>query len=195
MTMRLTRVVLATGNPHKVEELRAILAPVAPDLEIVGYDGPSPIEDGDTFIANALIKAQAAADATGLPSIADDSGISVDALHGAPGIHSARYSGTGSDVDNRELLLHRLHGVTDRAAHFTCAAVLVAPGRMPIVRQAEWPGRVLLEADGDGGFGYDPVFQPDGVDGSAATLTADQKNAVSHRGQAFRALIAAIAGD
>lgn len=193
MSARITRVVLATGNPHKVDELRAVLGPVAPWLEIVGYDGPSPVEDGDTFVANALIKARSAATATGLPAIADDSGISVDALDGAPGIHSARFAGTGSDEDNRRLLLARLQGIDDRAAHFTCAAVLVESGHEPVVREALWPGRILHTERGAGGFGYDPIFQPLGLDGSAADLTAEQKNAISHRGRAFRALAAAMA--
>jgi XTP/dITP diphosphohydrolase len=190
--MRLDRVVLATGNPHKVTELRAILEPLLPGITVEAYGGPSPVEDGDTFVANALIKARAAADRTGLPAVADDSGISVAALGGAPGIHSARYAGSGRDDDNRALLLERLQGVTERRAEFVCAAVLVGAGD-DLVAEARWPGRVLEAERGSGGFGYDPLFQPDGDTRSAAELSAEEKNAVSHRGQAFRRLAELIA--
>jgi XTP/dITP diphosphohydrolase len=190
--MRLERVVLATGNPHKVTELRAILEPLLPGITVEAYDGPSPVEDGDTFTANALIKARAAAERTGLPAIADDSGISVDALSGEPGIHSARYSGSGRDDDNRALLLERLRGRTDRRAHFVCAAVLVGAGD-DVVTEARWAGRVLEAERGSGGFGYDPIFEPEGQGRSAAELTAAEKNALSHRGQAFRRLAELIA--
>jgi XTP/dITP diphosphohydrolase len=191
--MRLDRVVLATGNPHKVAELRAILEPVLPGITVEAYDGPSPVEDGDSFVANALIKARAAAERTGLPAIADDSGISVDALGGAPGIDSAHYSGSRRDDENRAFLLERLRGVTDRRADFVCAAVLVGAGD-DLTVEARWPGRVLEEERGSGGFGYDPLFQPDGSDRSAAELSAAEKNAVSHRGQAFRRLAELIVG-
>jgi XTP/dITP diphosphohydrolase len=184
---RFPRIVLATGNAHKVAELRAILEPLLPGVELVPYDGPSPVEDGSTFLANALIKARAAHEATGLPALADDSGIAVTALGGAPGIHSARYAGTGRDDDNRALLLTRLAGEADRRAHFVCAAVLVADGAS-FEAVAEWPGEVLTEAEGDGGFGYDPLFRPAGEHRSAAAMTAEEKNAASHRGLAFRAL-------
>jgi XTP/dITP diphosphohydrolase len=190
--MRLDRVVLATGNPHKVTELRAILEPLLPDVAVEAYDGPSPVEDGDSFIANALIKARAAAAHTGLPAIADDSGISVDALGGAPGIHSARYSSSGRDDDNRVLLLDRLRGAIDRRADFVCAAVLVGAGD-DLVAEERWPGRVLEAERGSGGFGYDPIFQPEGLDRSAAELAAEEKNAISHRGRAFRRIAKLIA--
>jgi XTP/dITP diphosphohydrolase len=186
------QIVLGTGNAHKVAELTAILGPLLPGVEFLRYDGPSPVEDGDTFVANARIKAAAAARHTGLPAIADDSGIAVDALGGAPGIHSARYSGTGRDDDNRRLLLERLGDARDRRAQFVCAAVLVADG-LVVEREASWPGTVLPVERGEGGFGYDPIFVPDDGDGrSAAELSADEKNAVSHRAQAFRALAAEI---
>jgi XTP/dITP diphosphohydrolase len=190
--MRLERVVLATGNPHKVLELRAILEPLLPGIAVEAYEGPAAIEDGDTFVANALIKARAAAARTGLPAIADDSGIAVAALGGAPGIHSARYSGTGSDENNRALLLERLAGARDRRADFVCAAVLVGAGD-DLVAEARWPGRVLDGERGSGGFGYDPIFEPEGIGRSAAELSPEEKNAVSHRGQAFRRLAALIA--
>jgi XTP/dITP diphosphohydrolase len=184
---RFPRIVLATGNAHKVAELRAILEPLLPGVELMPYDGPSPVEDGSTFLENALIKARAAHQATGLPALADDSGIAVTALGGAPGIHSARYAGTGRDDDNRALLLTRMAEETDRRAHFVCAAVLVT-GPRSFEAVAEWPGEVLTQPEGEGGFGYDPLFQPAGEHRSAAAMTAEEKNAVSHRGMAFRAL-------
>jgi XTP/dITP diphosphohydrolase len=176
--------VLATHNPHKVDELRRILGAQLEGIELVGYDGPEPVEDGLTFGENALIKARAAAAHTGLAAIADDSGISVDALGGAPGIHSARYAGNRDDRENLELLLANLAGRTDRAAQFTCAAALVV-GDFEHVELGVWPGSVLLEPAGAGGFGYDPIFQPDGSGVSAGEMTADEKNAVSHRARAF----------
>jgi ribonuclease PH len=176
--------VLATHNPHKVDELRRILGAQLEGIELVGYDGPEPVEDGLTFGENALIKARAAAAHTGLAAIADDSGISVDALGGAPGIHSARYAGNRDDRENLELLLANLAGRTDRAAQFTCAAALVV-GDFEHVELGVWPGTVLLEPAGAGGFGYDPIFQPDGSGVSAGEMTADEKNAVSHRARAF----------
>ena len=121
------KLVLATHNPHKVEELRRILGDALDGIELVGYDGPEPVEDGDSFEANALIKARAASAFTGLPAIADDSGISVDALGGSPGIHSARYAGGRDDAANVELVLANLGDEVNRAAHFTCAAALVVP--------------------------------------------------------------------
>jgi len=184
---RFPRIVLATGNAHKVAELRAILEPLLPGVEFLPYGGPSPVEDGSTFLENALIKARAAHEATGLPALADDSGIAVTALGGAPGIHSARYAGTGRDDDNRTLLLARMAEETDRRAHFVCAAVLVTDAES-FEAVAEWPGEVLTAPAGDGGFGYDPLFRPAGEHRSAAAMTAEEKNAVSHRGTAFRAL-------
>ena len=201
----MTVFVLATHNAHKVEELRSILGERLGHHQLVGYEGPEPVEDGDTFEANTLIKARAAAVFTGLPAIADDSGICVDALDGAPGIHSARYAqllnGTPrDDGDNYRLLLTNMQGVTDRAAQFVCAAALVDVAALdsgPIhggspfehTERGTWPGSVLEAPAGRGGFGYDPVFRPDGLDVSSAELTADQKNAQSHRAIAFGLLI------
>ena len=184
----MTKLVLATHNAHKVEELRRILGPALEGIELVAYDGPEPVEDGETFEANALIKARAAAAHTGLPAIADDSGITAVALGGAPGIHSARYAGTRVDTDNTALLLANLVGAEDRSAAFVCAAAFVDRDHEEVLR-AEWAGSVLEQAAGGGGFGYDPVFQPEGLAVSAAELTADEKNAVSHRAQAFGALM------
>jgi XTP/dITP diphosphohydrolase len=187
------KLVLATHNAHKVDELRRILGPALEGIELVGYDGPEPIEDGETFEANAFIKARAAFEHTGLPAIADDSGISVDALGGAPGIHSARYAGTRDDGDNLALLIERMRGIDDRAAHFTCAAAFVDGTDGGILEERVevgiWPGQLLHEPAGGGGFGYDPIFLPDGSTVSAAELSADEKNAVSHRAIAFGRLV------
>ena len=182
------KLVLATHNEHKVTELRRILGPSLDGIDLVAYDGPEPVEDGETFEANALIKARAAAAHTGLPAIADDSGIAVAALGGAPGIHSARYAGTRSDHDNVTLLLQNLVGVTDRSAAFVCAAAFVH-GSLEHVVRGEWAGSVLERAVGPNGFGYDPVFLPEGLAVSSAELTADEKNAVSHRSMAFGTLM------
>lgn len=193
------RVVLATHNAHKVIELTRILGSQLEGFELIAYDGPEPIEDGDTFTANALIKARAAAAYTGLPSIADDSGICVDALGGAPGIHSARYAGTRSDSDNVDKLLSELGQSEDRSAQFECVAALVIPEGGPDAPAAgewsesgTWPGSVLSERAGTGGFGYDPVFKPDGHLVSSAELHPDEKNAISHRARAFGRLITVV---
>ena len=199
------QLVLATHNAHKVEELRAILGDALDGIELIGYDGPEPVEDGDSFEANALIKARAAAAFTGLPSIADDSGISVDALDGAPGIHSARYAGTRSDTDNVDLLLKNLGEDANRAAHFTCAAALVVPPPVgsvgpdaPAEPSAEfvelgiWHGSILEEPTGPNGFGYDPIFKPAGLSVSSAELRPDEKNAISHRSLAFAAIMPVV---
>ncbi len=196
----MTTFVLATHNAHKVDELRRILGERLGHHQLIGYDGPEPVEDAETFEGNALIKARAAAVFTGLPAIADDSGIAVDALGGAPGIHSARYAQllTGScrdDGDNLRLLLANLQGVVDRAAQFVCAAALVdvaavdAGSPFEHTERGTWPGSVLEAPAGGGGFGYDPIFRPDGLDVSSAQLTADEKNAQSHRAIAFGLLI------
>jgi XTP/dITP diphosphohydrolase len=185
------RVVLATHNPHKVDELRRILGTELAGLELVGYDGPEPVEDGATFEENALIKARAAAAHTGLPALADDSGICVDALGGAPGIHSARYAGTRRDDDNVDKLLADLGDAPERAAQFVCAAAFVH-GEFERVELGVWPGAVLHARAGGGGFGYDPVFRPDGSARSAAELTADEKDAISHRRRAFAAIMPAV---
>ena len=188
------QVVVATHNPHKVEELQRILAPLLPGVELVPDDGPEPVEDGDTFEANALIKARAAHERTGLPALADDSGIAVDALGGAPGIRSARYAGTRDAQDNVELLLANLAGHADRGARFVCAAAWVdADGE--VVERGEWAGTVADAPRGDGGFGYDPIFLPHDADGrAAAELAPEEKDALSHRRIAFTALAERIAG-
>jgi XTP/dITP diphosphohydrolase len=183
------QLVLATHNAHKVDELRRILGDRLDGIELIGYDGPEPVEDGETFEANALIKARAASAHTGLAAIADDSGISVDALGGAPGIHSARYAGTRVDADNVALLLENLRGVEDRGADFRCAAALVMPGGFEHTELGIWRGTVLEQPVGPNGFGYDPVFKPAGYSVSSAELTPDEKNAISHRAMAFEAIM------
>lgn len=199
--------VLATHNAKKLEELRAILAPLLPDLPaeaVVGareFGVPEPVEDGVTFAANALIKARALAAATGLPAVADDSGLCVDVLGGAPGVFSARWAGRhGDDVANLELLLAQLRDVPEvhRGAHFACAAALVTPAGEEIVVEGTLPGRLLPAPRGSGGFGYDPILLPDQQPGegparSAAELSQQEKNAISHRGKAFRALAPQVA--
>ncbi|MDR2566390.1 MAG: RdgB/HAM1 family non-canonical purine NTP pyrophosphatase [Bifidobacteriaceae bacterium] len=194
------RLVLATHNPHKVAELRAILA--AADalgpLQVVGageLNAPSPTEDGVTFAANALLKARACAAATGLPAVADDSGLCVAAMGGAPGVFSARWAGGhGDDAANLTLLLDQLRDVReeDRGAWFECAAALVLPDGRERVETGRMPGRLAREPRGTGGFGYDPILIPDGHAATSAELTPAQKNAISHRGKAFRALAPAI---
>lgn len=187
----MTTFVLATHNTHKVVELRRILGDRLGPHELVGHDGPAPVEDGDTFEANALIKARAAHAHTGLPALADDSGIVVAALGGAPGIDSAHYSGARDDAANLRLVLQNLEGAADRSATFVCAAALVDADGEHVVR-GEWPGVVLSEPAGAGGFGYDPIFRPDGETRSAAELSPAEKDADSHRARAFIALAAEL---
>ncbi|MFI7586760.1 RdgB/HAM1 family non-canonical purine NTP pyrophosphatase [Spongisporangium articulatum] len=193
------RVVLATRNAHKVGELRRILGGLdgARDLEVVGLpdDAPDVVEDGVTFAENALLKARSAATATGLPAIADDSGISVDVLGGAPGVFSARWAGThGDDAANLALLLAQLGDVPDahRGARFVCAAALALPAGPEHVVIGEMTGRLTREPFGGGGFGYDPIFVADGGRRTNAELSAEEKDAISHRGKAFRELAAQL---
>lgn len=192
MSAPITRLVVATHNAHKVAELQRILSEDLPDAVLEAYEGPEAVEDGVTFAENALIKAREAFEETGVASIADDSGIAVDALEGAPGIFSARYAGTRNDRDNLELLLQHMQGRTDRGAAFVCAAAYV-DGERELVEMGVWRGSVLEAPAGDGGFGYDPIFQPDDAPVSAAELSADEKDALSHRRRAFRALAAVLA--
>lgn len=183
------KLVLATHNQHKVEEVGAILARTVPTLELLGYDGPEPKEDGTSFLENALIKARAAFLHTGLASIADDSGIAVEILGGAPGIFSARWAGGRDNVANRQLLLSQLADVRDqdRAASFVCTIAMVSDdGEVSFT--GIWPGRVALQEQGLNGFGYDPVFIPEGFEVTAAELEPEVKNALSHRSLALSQL-------
>jgi len=191
------RVVLATRNGHKVRELHTLLKDLLEELEIeiVGMgefpDVAEVVETGVTFAENATLKAVAAAQATGLPALADDSGLAVDVLGGAPGVFSGRWAGThGQDRANLELLLGQLYDVADenRAAAFVCAAVLALPDGTVVVREGRMPGRVAREPRGDNGFGYDPVLLLDGDTRTSAELTFEEKNAISHRAKAFGAL-------
>lgn len=183
--------VLASGNLHKAEEIRATLPS---DIELIlqselGVDSAE--ETGSTFVENALIKAKHAASVTGMPAIADDSGICVEALSGAPGIFSARYAGVGaSDQDNVKKLLASLEGQDKRNAFFYCVLVCLnhADDPTPLIAEARWSGTITMTQTGEGGFGYDPVFIPQGSNKTAAELSADEKNAISHRGQALSLL-------
>lgn len=185
------QIVVATHNQHKVLELGAILGASVSHLELLSYDGPEPIEDGTTFLENALIKARAAFEHTGLPSMADDSGISVEILGGAPGIFSARWAGGRDNVQNRQLLLAQLADVQvhHRAASFVCTIALVTADS-EISFTGIWPGRVATEESGEHGFGYDPVFIPDGFEVTAAQLEPEVKNSMSHRALALEQLAA-----
>lgn len=195
----MARIVLATHNAHKVEEFAAIVAATRPDLEVEGYDGPEPVEDGVTFAENALIKARAAAAHTGLPALADDSGIAVDVLGGSPGVFSAYWAGHAKDAAaNLALLLDQLSDIADphRTARFVSTIALVTPGGDESTVEGVWPGRLARAASGAGGFGYDPIFIPDGQRGTERTVgefSATEKNAVSHRARAFRALAPLLA--
>ena len=199
--MTAPRLVFATGNAHKISELEAILAPAwqgfGPGLvaRMSDFGVDEPVEDGATFEENSLIKARHLVEATGLAAVADDSGLTVDVMGGAPGIFSARWCGRhGDDAANLDLLLAQLSDVPDehRGAAFVSAAVLVLPDGREFVERGEVRGRLLRERRGDGGFGYDPIFVPEGFEVTTAEMSADQKNAISHRGIAFRALTPAI---
>ncbi len=192
------RIVLATGNQGKVREMSQLLS--GQGLDIVPqseFDVPEADETGLTFIENAMIKARNAAHYTGLPAIADDSGIEVDALQGAPGIYSSRYAGVGAtDEQNREKLLADLQGIDEgeRSARFQCVIVYMQHENdpSPLVCQSSWEGRILFESLGSGGFGYDPVFYVPTHDCTSAELDKDEKNRISHRGQALQKLLAAL---
>ncbi|MFI0367663.1 RdgB/HAM1 family non-canonical purine NTP pyrophosphatase [Actinomadura sp. 1N219] len=192
----MTRIVLATHNKGKVAELRRILG----DLDIAGLDdfpgAPDVPETELTFEGNALLKARAIAAFTGLPAVADDSGLCVDALNGMPGVLSARWSGRlgdaagDRDAANLRLVLDQIGDVPDdqRGAAFVCAAVLVVPGGVEHCVEGRLRGTVVREPRGTGGFGYDPVFVPDGETRTTAEMAPEEKDAISHRGRAFRAL-------
>lgn len=185
------KVVLATRNPKKLAEMRRILAETAHDIEVLGLDEVAeydePAETEPSFEGNALIKARACASVTNLPSLADDSGLCVDALNGMPGVLSARWSGQG-DAANNALLLQQLGDVPDerRGAQFRCAVALVWPDGREIVEFGVMPGTIVHEPRGTGGFGYDPLFVPEGHTLTSAELSAEEKDSLSHRGKALR---------
>jgi XTP/dITP diphosphohydrolase len=185
---------MASGNAGKIREISRLLeslgVAVVAQTELGVTDAD---ETGTTFAENSLIKAQHAAQATGLPAIADDSGLSVDALDGAPGVYSARYAGGAGDEANNDKLLAALEGVENRGAAFHCVATYVDPAASePLVAAGEWRGSILHERRGDGGFGYDPLFFVPDCNCSSAELAPEQKNARSHRGQALRKLVELI---
>ncbi|PRH78347.1 non-canonical purine NTP pyrophosphatase, RdgB/HAM1 family [Streptomyces solincola] len=195
----MTRLILATRNAGKITELRAILADAGLTHELVGADAypeiPDVKETGTTFAENALLKAHALAQATGLPAVADDSGLCVDVLGGAPGIFSARWSGAhGDDRANLDLLLAQLGDIAPphRGAHFACAAALALPDGTERVVEGRLTGTLRTAPAGAGGFGYDPILQPDGSTRTCAELTPAEKNAISHRGKAFRELVPVV---
>jgi XTP/dITP diphosphohydrolase len=194
------KIVLASGNQGKLREFAQLFAPM--DIEVVPqskFDVPEAEETGLTFVENAIIKARNAAEHTGLPAIADDSGIEVDYLFGAPGIYSARFSGPdASDQDNLDALLAALENVPDneRSARYQCLLVMMRHSKdpTPLICQADWQGRILQSPIGDGGFGYDPIFWVPDMECSAAQLTAGEKHAISHRGKAIRQFMTAFRG-
>lgn len=197
----MSKILLASNNQKKLEELRRILAPIVPGIEVLGladvapYDEPAETEP--TFEGNALLKARAALAATGLPSIADDSGICVDALNGMPGVLSARWSGPAKDNHaNNLLLLGQLEDVPDerRGASFVAAVAFCRPdAEEDVVVRGEMPGSVIRELRGTGGFGYDVLFQAEGYDRTTAELSIEEKDAISHRGKALREIAPIVA--
>ncbi|PZG52132.1 non-canonical purine NTP pyrophosphatase, RdgB/HAM1 family [Spongiactinospora gelatinilytica] len=196
----MSRLVLATRNPGKIAELRRILADAGLGVTLVGLDDFPEIgeiaETGLTFAENALIKAHAVARGSGLPAVADDSGLCVDALNGMPGVFSARWSGRhGDDAANLDLLLAQIGDVPDgrRGGHFACAAALALPSGQERVVEGTLEGVIIDAPRGSGGFGYDPIFVPKGETRTTAELSPAEKDAISHRGRAFRALAPVVA--
>ena len=196
----MTKLLLATRNAGKLAELRRLLEAAVPGVEVVGLrdveEYPEAPETGATFAENALLKAREAVRYTGLPAVADDTGLTVDALNGMPGVLSARWSGRHGDDDaNTALLLGQIADVPDerRGAAFVCAAALVTPDGTERVLERQWRGSVVREKRGTNGFGYDPVFVPAGLELTSAELAPEEKDARSHRGQAFAALVPVLA--
>jgi XTP/dITP diphosphohydrolase len=190
------QVVLATNNAKKLAELRRLVAAEAPDIQVVGLADvpayPEPAENERTFEGNALLKARACAAASGLPALADDSGLTVDVLNGMPGVRSARWAGSGaSDQENNALLLRQLADVppADRTARFVCAMALVVPDGAEHVRLGEMRGRITVSPAGHNGFGYDPLFVADGCAVTNGELEPSAKDTISHRGLAVRAIV------
>jgi len=196
----MTKLLLATRNAGKLAELRRLLEAAVPGVEVVGLrdvaEYPEAPETGATFAENALLKAREAVRYTGLLAVADDSGLTVDALNGMPGVLSARWSGRHGDDDaNTALLLGQIADVPDerRGAAFVCAAALVTPDGTERVLERQWRGSVVRAKRGTNGFGYDPVFVPEGLEVTSAELAPEEKDARSHRGQAFAALVPVLA--
>ncbi len=190
------RLIVATGNAHKLKEIAEIFTSfeVLPQKQM-GFDGEVE-ENGATFLENARLKAQAAVKALGLPVLADDSGLCVDALDGEPGVYSARYAGGhGDSKANRDKLLQNLEGIGNRRAHFACAVVLLYPDGREFFAEGRTEGKILEKEVGDGGFGYDCIFESDDLGKSFGVATAAEKNAVSHRFRALQALLAKWQGE
>ena len=189
------RLILASNNAHKLEEIRAILGDSFEEILSLREAGieHETVEDGQTFLENAEKKAREIAELSGCCALADDSGLCVDALGGAPGIYSARFSGVhGDDAANNRLLLEKLQGVENRAAHFTCAMVLVYPDGREISAEGYFYGQIGYEQKGSNGFGYDPLFYIPEFGCTSAELSPEEKNAISHRGSALRTLVARL---
>lgn len=196
----MAEVFLASRNPKKLVELERILSERLPGLVVRGLDDvdhyDEPVEDAPDFIGNALLKARAGLAATGLPTLADDSGLCVDALNGMPGVLSARWSGKPKDdARNNRLLLEQLEDVADdrRGAHFTCAVAFCLPDGTEHTVEGEMAGKVIRTLRGEGGFGYDSLFCPDGHDATSAELSNEDKDLISHRGKALRAIAPVVA--
>ncbi|MDT8310569.1 MAG: RdgB/HAM1 family non-canonical purine NTP pyrophosphatase [Methylophaga sp.] len=194
----MTQIVLASGNSGKLREFSQLLSPLGFTLKPQSEFGVSDADEtGLSFVENAIIKARHAADITGLPTLADDSGLEIDALHGAPGIYSSRYAdANASDADNITKVLDALRDVpeTERSARFQCILVFMRHGKdpTPLICQGSWQGQIMTKPVGDGGFGYDPIFWVAETDCSAAELSNDQKHAISHRGKAMRQFLEAF---
>ena len=194
------QIVLATRNKGKILELERILAITLPDVDLLGTDSFPELADieesEDTFEGNALLKAREVSRFTQLPAIADDSGLAVDHLGGAPGIYSARYGGVhGDDQANLEKVLREMVGITNRSAQFVCAAAFVTPSGFEKVIRAEMAGQLIDHARGVNGFGYDPIFVPDGFSETSGEIAPDIKDSISHRGKAMRALAELISAE
>ena len=187
------KIVVASGNAHKIDEFRAILGDAVGEILLLSdFDAPEPIEDGVTFEANALIKARSAMKITGMAALADDSGLAVDVLGGAPGVFSARWCGHhGDDAANRDLLLAQMSDVPDvhRGCAFVSAIALVLPDRTEAVTTGRIEGTLTREPRGNGGFGYDPIFLPNGRSQTTAEMSAEEKNSISHRSIALHGML------
>ncbi len=191
------KLIIASNNAHKLEEMKAILAPFFDDVQSMREAGieHETVEDGTTFAQNAEKKAREIAELTGCCALADDSGICVDALGGAPGIYSARFAGEhGADEANNALLLEKLQGAEDRGAHFTCVVVMAWPDGRELSAEGRLYGEIAFEPAGDGGFGYDPIFYLPDRGCTDAQLPPGEKNRISHRGKALRALLEKLDG-
>jgi len=186
------KLIIASNNKHKIKEIKEILGEKFEQILSMSEAGINheTVEDGETFLENAEKKAREIAEISGCAALADDSGICVDALGGAPGVYSARFSGEhGNDEDNNDLLLSKLQGVTERGAHYTCAMVIVFPDGECIRAEEYFFGDVIHERRGTRGFGYDPLFVPKGETRTVAEMTDEEKNAVSHRAKALKAIL------